>query len=193
MDTYCLQLAFAHLGRFLAIFALAKLSIFLYEIAKCLIVDILYKVEMQHVLQTACIFDAIYDTLAIQYEEHIHVRSKLEMSVDMQCINWKALQKIRKSRYSAVVRLIRSCQCQCEENEMCSHIHKRTLLRVYVAAFSAQFTTALRTACALFLTVQAHPTANCFSAGRSGWAGAFRPLNGVQVGKYPRACESPAC
>ena len=125
VSMYYLPIALAHLGRIFASFALAKLHIFLYDIAKCLIVDTLYKTNLLHSLQTACNSRAIEDALVNQYEGHIQMRSQLEMDVHMQCIQWKALQIDYDSGYSAVMKLVCICPRHYREDEVGGKKHVR--------------------------------------------------------------------
>lgn len=135
VSMYYLPIALAHLGRLFASFALAKLHIVLYEIAKSLIVDTLYKKNLLHFLQIACIMSAINDTLVIQYEGNIQMRSQPGMNIHMQRIKWKELQFDHSSGYSAVMKLVRICHRRHQENEIDSSKHVRNLCCVYVAAF----------------------------------------------------------
>lgn len=128
-----------------------------------MIVDPLYKENLLHFFQIACTWSEIDKILVNLYDRNIQMRSQLEMNAHMMCMRWKEIHIDRSSVHSAIMKLVSNCPRWHQKNVTDSSKHMRSLCYVYITAFSAQYVTALRTACVLFLKAKAHPAAEFLS------------------------------
>ena len=169
------------------------MHIILFEVAKKMAVDHLCKENLLHFFQITCTWRETDKMLVNLHDREIQGRSQLQMNPQMTHMKWKDIHIDCNTGSSENIKLASTCMSWHQENVTSSGKQMRNLCYVHIAISSAQYVTALRKACVLFLKAKAHPAAEFLSERQLGWVKSPKLPHGVQMGEDPRHGQNQAC